>query len=409
MSIYSQKLLHVTAESFYHFTNRVAGRFCCFTGGFVDTVGFLLLQGVFAGSVTGNIVKFSISAADGTFYRLCVCVMIGYGAGSFSVRVMAHYLSYLKIDSDLIGASVFILEIILLILTIFVCKNFETSLDSTSNNQSADIYSKNDNYGVLICGVVMALPMGVQYAAAPTAFPQFTNTTGMTASVATSFSAIANVCLVYMSDFGLIHFYLSEEEQKELESLKQEKPEVLATERKELYDLKKECALDELDRQLNPLIYFTVGCIASTPAAKKMGFNCLWIPVGVISFLVFEIYLARSSRGICNLLEKNKVVQVHNHNDTSSKNSDRKNDEESDIKDRDDKDDEDDEDDEEEDQFPSTLSNKTDENVKPSLVLQQARGQVPISNPRYSTIVRRTSITGAPISTAPKNASRSQR
>jgi uncharacterized membrane protein YoaK (UPF0700 family) len=66
----------MSVESFFHFTNRVAGRFACFVGGFVDTAGFIILRGVFTGSETGNIVKLAIAAAHGKFFALCAWLVL---------------------------------------------------------------------------------------------------------------------------------------------------------------------------------------------------------------------------------------------------------------------------------------------------------------------------------------------
>jgi hypothetical protein len=133
----------------------------------------------------------------------------------------------------------------------------------------------------------MALPMGVQYSVAANAFKTFPNTTGMTASVATAFSAIANVTLLYLSEWGLVNFYLSKEERNGLDSI---------TAKKKLYDFKKNCAFDELDRQFNPLLYFVLGCISGISATERLKFHSLWIAIGIISFLILEIYLARRFR-----------------------------------------------------------------------------------------------------------------
>ena len=282
----NQSLLYfeMSSESFFHFTNRVAGRFLCFVGGFVDSTGYILLSGLFTASVTGNIVKFSASAAENGFAKSMVIVTIGYGSGGALVRVLTQYLNYILVDTDVIGIIVLALEAALLVVTIFVGNFFESAVSASQNY---------DESCVLITGVVMALPMGVQFGSAFAAFPQFPNTTGMTASVNTSFSALANLVMLYLSECGLIHFYLSKEELEDLES--ESTPEEKTAAKEALYKIKKEFCFDELDRQLNPLLYFTLGAITGVLAARKWQYRGLSIPVCVVLFLIFEIYLARRS------------------------------------------------------------------------------------------------------------------
>ena len=221
------------SESFYHFSDRAAGRWCCFVGGFVDSAGYSLLHGLFTASITGNIVKFSEAASHNQFSQAYVLVTTCFGLGSILARLLAQYLTYKMIDFDLIGMCIFVVEVVLLIVTIFIGSYYERSI------------ADGHNFHILTVGMIMALPMGVQYSVAANAFKTFPNTTGMTASVATAFSAIANVIVLYLSEWGLVNFYLSKEERNGLDSI---------TAKKKLYDFKKNCAFDELDRQFNPLL-----------------------------------------------------------------------------------------------------------------------------------------------------------
>ena len=199
---------------------------------------------------------------------------------------------------------------------------------------------------------------------------------------------------------GVIHFYLSIDEQKELEMLSHA-PEKKKKAIEELYDFKKECAFDEFDRQFNPLLWFTLGCIASVPAVEQYGFHCFWIPVGIIVFLILEIILARRDRAIL-CCSKNKVESVSTNND-------------------DDDSDEDDEE-QEDDKFPAPKdvetpadneTPKADQLLPSSLVPTTTSRQVHQTlnkpKPRSTVVVRRPSISGAPFYTAPRLSSRVQR
>lgn len=283
-------------ESFYHFNNRVAGRFVCFCGGFVDSAGYVILHGVFTASVTGNIVKFSSAAAHNSFAQTCAVVSFAYGTGSAIVRILSQYLSHLNFDTDVIGIFIFALEAFLLFIAIIVGTSFETSIGNYNEMHT------------LITGIIMALPMGCQFAAASASFPQFPNTTGMTASVATSSSALANIFLLYLSESGVIHFYLTKGEREVIESA--ETPEGKVVAKQTVYDLKKETAFDELDRQMNPLLYFTFGCVCGVLASEAFGFKCLIVHIGVVLFLISEVLLARNSQSV--------LKDIKEDNDSSS-------------------------------------------------------------------------------------------
>lgn len=234
--------------SFYHFTNRAAG-------GYVDAVGYVILNGIFTASITGNIVKFAAGAAHNKFIETLVVVTIFYGFGSSIDRILSLFV-LCGVDTDLIGMCILAVEFFFLVVAIIFGTYFQTPIKNTS---------------------------------AAASFPQF-HTTGMTASVLTSFSALSNVVLLYFSEIGLIHFYLTAEERNSIDA---EAPENKTMTKRNVYNRKKELAFDELDKHLNPLLYFTFGCFCGVLCADAVGIICLMIPISIILFLIFEIYLAK--------------------------------------------------------------------------------------------------------------------
>lgn len=243
----------------------------------------------------------------------------------------------------------------------------------------------------------------------------------MTAQVATASSAFTNIILLHLSELELIHFYLNLEEQKDLD-LASTTPERRATAKKEMYDFKKKCAFDEFDRQFFPLVYFFIGCISSVPAVERYGFHCLWIAVGVILFLVFEIYLAKSDQIHCLFCATNKIS-----NKDSDEDSDNEDDEKEKIYE-----------DYEGKLKPSIIGRPIskdidlpkEEHLEPSLVAQPTAEDIEMPKedlkPSLSTrptnmaptdlqprkpksILRRTSLSGVPFYTRPRLSSRYQR
>lgn len=74
-------MLNPSDRQFYHFSNRNAGFVMSFVGGYVDALGYMLLYTLFVASITGNVVKFAISASQQEFATGYFVVTIAFGFG----------------------------------------------------------------------------------------------------------------------------------------------------------------------------------------------------------------------------------------------------------------------------------------------------------------------------------------
>jgi hypothetical protein len=70
-------------------------------------------------------------------------------------------------DTDLIGMYIFALELAMLILTIIIGLYYDSTLITVTDDQVTSVKNTDTSSAILICGTIMAIPMGVQYTAAP--------------------------------------------------------------------------------------------------------------------------------------------------------------------------------------------------------------------------------------------------
>lgn len=121
--------------------------------GYVDTAGFLKLQGLFTSSITGNLVAAasSVVQTDGALCRAITCISFTGAAG-----VAAAITVRLKFSTDLkqkdICLVVFAIEVAILIVCVIVGVYFDTSITYASTQ---------DNPYVILLGSLMGMSMGV--------------------------------------------------------------------------------------------------------------------------------------------------------------------------------------------------------------------------------------------------------
>ena len=102
-----------------------------------------------------------------------------------------------------------------------------------------------------------------------------------------TFSALANLVLLFLHKSQLISFYVSAEEKAAITSSSKSNEDTVKR--------KSEDAWDELDKQIWPLICFTVGAFVGASAASNMKFIALVIPIAIVIIMILEIFLQRIS------------------------------------------------------------------------------------------------------------------
>ena len=136
----------------------------------------------------------------------------------------------------------------------------------------------------------------------------------MTATVATSVSASFNLALLYMEKCNIVTFYLSNEDKNkishsttpygtDLEACNAELSLIQTSHstKHKILDEKTVEAWAEFDKQLAPLMFFTLGAVTGAGMAKLIGFWSLSIPLIVVLELAAETLLLRDA-----LLEEKK-------------------------------------------------------------------------------------------------------
>ena len=125
----------------------------CFYAGFVDTAGFIKLQGLFTSSITGNLVAAASSVAqtDGALCRAITCIAFTGAAGvAAAITVRLKFSTNLK-QTD-ICLIIYSIEVAILVACIILGIIFDTSISEASNQ---------DNPYVILLGALMGMSMGV--------------------------------------------------------------------------------------------------------------------------------------------------------------------------------------------------------------------------------------------------------
>eukprot|EP01041_Mallomonas_annulata_P006184 gene6184-12528_t len=266
-------------ECFRHFESRIAGLILCFAGGFVDTAGFILLNNIFCASITGNLVKIAQISLQGGDVTTYVVVTLFYGTGCGVARIIATYLKSLK-NFHLAVVAIWILvsEVIFLIISMLIGYALQSLIEHPSTNVN--------DWPIVLTGSLIAISMGIQAGVASTVFRSFPNTTGMTASIAQTFSAMCNMILLYMRLHGVISFYLSDDDIK-----------ILPTSSDDTTDHKQQLILQqkqneawlELKKQGWPLVSFISGAFLGAFLTDLLKFWGLIFPQIIVLFLIGEI------------------------------------------------------------------------------------------------------------------------
>ena len=144
---------HLPDNSFIYSTNKWAGRVFCFVGGFMDTLGYLLLDESFVASITGNVVKGAVQAVHFQFATVLFVISCGYGFGSAIARITSSCLrSRPGCDSLLIGVILMFLEFAALVGGMLICSHMLPTIRVEGEY----------GFSATAAGVGLAISMGIQ-------------------------------------------------------------------------------------------------------------------------------------------------------------------------------------------------------------------------------------------------------
>lgn len=276
---------------FYLITNHQAISCLTFVGGFIDTAGYVMLYQLFTSSITGNIVAAVqplYSSAPGVSTRILVWIFLGLGA--FTVTAISMKLRFATLcDKWQIGMILFSLEVVGLFLAMVIGGNLS--------------FPHVESWQVILAAGITSFTMGVQNGAAMIMIPNCPATTAMTGNNVRVFIYGAEALNFYIASRGYIHLYPE----------KAGKPKDYEKTMK-IYSEELSLKFQFFCSALGP---FIVGAIVSVPLAKTMSFWCFFVPLGMIVFLVWSMYMAR---GMAHLEHPELIMKdrIEEHESTVS-------------------------------------------------------------------------------------------
>ena len=272
---------------YYYMTHKQTYMYLTFIGGFVDTVGYVMLFHLFTASITGNIVSATIPIYRNTpgFAARAVTVLgMGLGAGCITMYSMK-----LRFASALskwqIGFRMFMCELIMLIVTMVV--------------GASQTYHRIDSTSVFITASCMAFSMGIQNAVAMTLIPNCPATTGMTGNTIRLFIYGAEALNFWLASHSYVDLFHPSNKPINYDILMKQKSREL-TKRFRMF--------------LSAVLPFTIGAISSVPLANTFGFWCLALPIGVVLWILFCINHGsrRSQTELPHSNTDRKVIEMDN-------------------------------------------------------------------------------------------------
>jgi uncharacterized membrane protein YoaK (UPF0700 family) len=243
---------------FYHLTNKQALMCFTFIGGYFDATSFYMLYGIFASSITGNIVAAATHVyvnKPGLMPRVYACLFIALGSWITTMYSMKIRFAY-SFTKNEVGVRLLFLEMV----SLFICMVVGLCLKYPNVNSGA----------VSTQTALMAFTMGIQNAVAIILIPNCPVTTAMTGNTI-RFSLFGAEALNYkLASLGLVDLYPS------------------ALGKPADYDTKMAANAIELRSKFRSMVAslgpFTAGCIVAVPVSAMLGMGSLVVPLVIITF-----------------------------------------------------------------------------------------------------------------------------
>jgi uncharacterized membrane protein YoaK (UPF0700 family) len=219
-----------------------------FVGGFVDTVGYLELLGIFTSSITGNIVvaSASMTSTRGVFCRFIVTLSFVVCAAVNSG--ISLYLKLGKMNEHRVSAILFLLEALCLTIALIVGTHL---LPSIADAEDADHWS------IVVVACIMACGMGLHNGAVKETIASGPSTTVVTMTLVTIANLFSKTCGFYIAQLSA-HAQLTdsvgheEEDDQENDKARAEAQKL----REKYFD-----SLEKLFNAVRILVFFIVGAV----------------------------------------------------------------------------------------------------------------------------------------------------
>eukprot|EP01039_Chlorochromonas_danica_P008391 gene8391-9250_t len=245
-----------------------------FVGGYVDALGYIKLDGLFTSSITGNLVAActAIDHNQGVLARAFVSIAFALAAALSVVAILR-----LKIVREWkkrsIGILLFSLEIVFFIIVIPLGLHYNDEISS-----DGAIF----RWPLILVGSLLGASMGVHNAAAKEYIPNCPATTVMTMTLVS-----VSISWAQMVTYSAAH-YLG------LTLLPKGKP--IPQDYENQMMTKAEASIASFSKVIKPLIFFLIGAFIGAVITKYGSFWALFVPIGLIVWLVADIILSRVFR-----------------------------------------------------------------------------------------------------------------
>lgn len=262
-----------------------------FVGGFIDAAGYLVFQGVFTSSITGNLVvaAASVSSTKGVLIRSLVCLTFTL-ASLFSTMLSIRLRVSHAVTQRYLSIILLSIELIFLLAVGIFGYIFQNNINDSD--------SLNDFY-VVLGACLMGASMGAQNVVVKETWSSFPATTVMTSTLVNFGSNSAySICNFIMkrsaeSDVKRLIKYKSNRSNSwnmgSLLSGVQVTEAELDANIKD-YDKKYKDYLNKTYLNAKPIIVFVLGAVAGAASINSISFICIAVPVALVLFLMIEIY-----------------------------------------------------------------------------------------------------------------------
>lgn len=266
------------SASFQYLKDTDVVHLLAFIGGFYDTAGYLLLNGVFTSSITGNLVVAcaSVYNLEGVICRGLVCVTF-IVIGFICTTICLNLRFVQNFNPRLVSLILFSFEFFFILTAWVFGLYYKDNIDSVDSI---------DKYEIVFLGCLMGGAMGAHNVAAKETIPNCPATTVMTSTLINVGSNASNT-LCYWLAYKSFPKSPTDPDSKSDALLINEQ---MSSKRKAL----REKFLDfrsKLFITAKPLVSFIVGAVIGAAIASYGSFWFNAVPAAIVLVIMFNIYV----------------------------------------------------------------------------------------------------------------------
>ena len=290
-------------QIFPHISNQFAIQLMAFNGGFIDSAGYLKLNGLFVSSITGNLVVMAASVSTDRGLVARSLIVASFALGSFVLKQLMEVLRIFNMSFHfqlLFGHSSILLLVI--VATIFGII-YNDAIDKASI----------DDWVIIFPACLLAISMGYQNTVCESSFRNAPPTTVMTMTLVRGANALSTALSQYViliqlrkDNLGVAHdFTIGNRRRCDSDKIISTSiaPSVRIEAQKQLLDdieTHTHLVYNHLDKFVvisRPLVLFMIGSVIGAKLMEVLHFYSMIIPLFIISALVIELALTLIFRG----------------------------------------------------------------------------------------------------------------